>query len=32
VARERGVVLTSAQLREFMDFRILMPEQEPPSP
>src|SRR5262245_21494174 len=30
-ARERGVVLTSTQLREFIDFRILLPEQEPPS-
>jgi Fe-S-cluster containining protein len=31
-ARERGVVVTSTQLREFMDFRILLPEQEPPAP
>jgi len=31
IARERGVVLTSTQLREFIDFRILLPEHEPPS-
>jgi Fe-S-cluster containining protein len=29
VSRERGVVLTSTQLREFIDFRILVPERQP---
>jgi hypothetical protein len=31
IARERGVVLTSTQLRQFIDFRILLPERQPPS-
>jgi hypothetical protein len=31
ISRERGVVLTSTQLREFIDFRILLPERQPPS-
>ncbi|HEX5600552.1 MAG TPA: hypothetical protein VFX46_07940 [Hyphomicrobiaceae bacterium] len=29
IARQRGVVLTSTQLREFIDFRILVAEPEP---
>jgi len=31
IARERGVVLTSRQLREFIDFRILVPDPEAPA-
>jgi hypothetical protein len=27
IARQRGVVLTSTQLREFMDFRVLVPDE-----
>jgi hypothetical protein len=30
IARERGVILTSTQLREFIDFRILLPERQSP--
>jgi hypothetical protein len=29
ISREQGVVVTSTQLREFIDFRILVPERQP---